>query len=212
MKKRMALWTINSVLAALWICFLGVEATSCDRDNCYHNNFQIDLYSEYPDSYGDTNVDLVTPGGIQVDTGGHAVNAKELDRRVNAIEECVLGVMRDVYAADLDIETQMAWGCYRDNFNAREKLKRDCLIIKVVSPAATSADGLWQLLNATAPDYLCEEKGLDPDAKHPCLYRVITVDENILVTPPALYLWDIVSIMTGCTQIWNNEFAKCAEL
>lgn len=211
MKKKAALWTINGILAMLWICVLGVESASCDRDNCYHNYFPTDQYSDYPDSYRDANVNAVTPGGIQVDTGGFTVDLEALDQRVNKIEECVLAVMRQKYAADLDIETQKAWGCWTDNFNARQKLKRDCLIIKVVPPAAMSADGLWQLLDATAPSYLCEEKGQTPDAAHPCRYRVITVDENILVTPPALYLWDIVNIMTGCTQIWNNEFAKCAE-
>lgn len=211
MKKKAALWTINGLLAMLWICVLGVESTACDRDDCYHNNFQTDQYSEYPESYRDANVNAVSPDGIQVDTGGYAVDLEELDDRVNKIEGCVLAVMRDEYAADLDTETQMAWGCWTDNFNERQKLKRDCLIIKVVPPAAMSTDGLWQLLDATAPDYLCEEKGQTPDAQHPCRYRAIVVDENILMTPPALYLWDIVSIMTGCTQIWNNEFAKCAE-
>lgn len=211
MKRKLALWTINTILTVFWVSFLGMETAACgDYDNCYHNNHPFSAFSKYPDSYGDVNVDAKTPSGIQVDTGGFAVDLKELDRRVAQIEECVLNVTRNDYAENLDIKTQMAWGCWTDNFNDRQKLKRDCLVIKVVSPAATSADGLWQLLAATAPDYLCEQKGQKPDAAHPCRYRVIVVDENILVTPPALYLWEIVSIMTGCTQIWNNEFAKCA--
>ncbi|MEK7508689.1 MAG: hypothetical protein AAB568_02440 [Patescibacteria group bacterium] len=221
MKKKMAFWTINTILAILWICVLGAQTTACDRDNCYHNYFPD--YSEYPDSYHDVNVDAKTPSGIQVDTGGFAVDLAELDRRVAKIEECVLSVMRNEYAKDLDIDTQMAWGCWTDNFNDRQKLKRDCLIIKLVPPIAYSEDGQWQLLDATAPQVLCKQKGLSPDAKNPCRYRVLTVDENILVTPPpdqgpgaeptsppAPYLWELVSIMTGCTQIWNNAFAKCA--
>lgn len=224
MKKKAALWTINGLLAMLWICVLGVESASCDRDNCYHNNHPFSAFSKYPDSYGDVNVDAKTPSGIQVDTGGFAVDLEDLDRRIAQTEECVLSVMNNEYAEDLDNKTAMNWGCNTKNFNDRQKLKRDCLIIKLVPPIAYSQDGIWQLLDATAPQERCEQKGLKPSAEHPCRYRVISVDENIIVTPPpdqrheveptvppAPYLWEIVSVMTGCTQIWNNEFAKCAE-
>ncbi len=221
MKRKAALWTINAILTILWICVLGTGNIGCDRDTCYHNNFQTDLYSDYPDFYHDATPDIITPDGIQVDSGGFPIDVNELDRRVNQIEECVLKVMKEEFPDDLTMKQQMKWGCYTDNFNNRGPLKRDCLIIKIVPPQYSKCSD-WLFLDAIAPDSFCIAKGLTPTPECPCRWRNSIIDENILLTtveirpdiplssPPAPYLWDIATMMTGCTQMWKMPFAKCA--
>ena len=85
---------------------------------------------------------------------------------------------------------------------------------QLVPPIAYSQDGQWPLGN-TAPVISLRRKRANTRC-HTLPLPHISVDENIIdtATDPAKglkqcrrsYLWEIVSVMTGCTQIWYNRY------
>jgi hypothetical protein len=154
---------------------------------------------------------LKTPKGILVDTTGvkTKVDLKKLDDRIDAMSVCLMDLMKA--KPKLNEKEKQAGNCNLDIFDGtKDPIKRDCLIIKVVPVYKMSANNEWQLLNAPAPDEVCMEKGLKPTVKHPCMWRSAIQDQNVLITPPALYLWDIVRMATGCNNMWKTHFSKCA--
>ena len=145
-----------------------------------------------------------TPGGVMVDASGIVLPAGALstiDARINAMEACVLDLRRagKVRVPDLD---------------------RRCIVVKVVPSAGMSHDGKYELLPATIPrdDQRCararDEKGLP--GKRDCSWRwglqerADSAGRTALVTPPALYLPELLRAWTD-TEYWDvPELARCA--
>ena len=180
---------------------------TCEKDNdCYENYYQtITDYSVNPNA--------TTPKGIQVDTGGYQVDLARIDGRIDKIWSCI----QDVTA--INPIPQPEWQCLKTKFSPDEKLKRDCLVIKMVKPFYTNlkcSEENWQFIGydekstegLKAPDALCEAKGLKPSKECPCMWRTAIQNENIIITPPDIYLWEI-GRLTSCNNVWHSPFAKC---
>jgi len=171
---------------------------------CYRTLFQPVIY---PPPKIEPNV--TTPAGfkLDVDLVKWNLDLKKLDARMLAIETCVLQVMKE-NPTPTD-EQRKVWGCSNKPWE-QVPIKKDCVIIKVMDPVISKCQSEWQLLpNAPAPDALCAAKGLQVTAECPCRWRAGTVDDYKVLTPPALYLWSVVEIMTGCVNAWGSPFAKC---
>lgn len=180
----------------------------CDSYNGYMNGFDV------PPGYDQlVNPNLITPGGIQVDTSDYATDVALLDERVEKTETCILRVMAENPVPD------PGWQCLAENYKP-EPLKRDYLIIKLVAPVWQCSN--WQLLPIPAPDEYCLVKDILPTPQCPCLWRTAIQDENIILTPPpetrpgipptsppAPYLWEIGRMMTSCNDTWHSPFAQC---
>lgn len=188
-------------LPALLLCACGTKT------DCYQNLFQnITNYGVEPNAK--------TPSGIRVDTGGYPINLQKLDKRIALIESCIQTIAESHPLADAD------WQCLKTEFRQQDKLKRDCLIIKIV-PSVYSKCSNWQFIDAKAPDKLCVAKGLVSAKECPCQWRTAIQDENIIITPPeetrntpptvpaTPYLWEIGRLMTSCNNVWASPFSQC---
>lgn len=147
---------------------------------------------------------MTTPAGYRLDTTDAVpdISLEILDIRLNNIEKCVLEVAKNNPVAKPE------WACLGNKLIA-EPIKKNCLLIKVVKPVMSKCS-TWQHIPVKAPDQLCRDKGLEPTAECPCLWRVAVQDDNILITPPAMHLWDIVRIMTSCNGMWSSPLAACS--
>lgn len=147
-----------------------------------------------------------TKGGLRLDLSEAPgpVDMDDLDRRVAAMTACL-----DEEAKKVGYRpTDRSWGCPR--FVDPGKWKRDCTVIKVVKAAPPSpCSPQWEFLPIAADPRLCEAKGLPPTPACPCRWRTVTQDGMYVITPPALYLWELGTIITGCLNIWSSPFAKC---
>lgn len=166
---------------------------------CYSNYFaNVTSYKIVPNA--------TTSKGIKVDTASNFnTDLEELDRRIDKIEACMLEEMRKLPL--LTEQQRQEWQCPDKGFIA-EELKRECVQIKVVS-AVVSECSAWQLLPVLAPNKLCLDKGVIPTIECPCRWRTVVQDDYRIITPPAMYLWELPRVMTGCNNIWKSPFAKC---
>jgi len=139
--------------------------------------------------------DMVTQSGTKVDSGGFAVDLEALDRRILAILECVRNVAEPA---------KPEWQCMRD----MPYTEPDCLVVKVVPPVVSECSD-WQFIGVAAPDSLCEAKGMVPTPKCPCMWRQVIQGDWTVVTPVAMYLWDVGRAATSCLGVWNTPYAKC---
>lgn len=171
---------------------------------CVHGGFQ--SITSYPFRTIHT-----TPKGIRVDDGmGYGADLAKLDARVDAMETCFREEMRKLPV--LTLEQQNAWGCQMvKGFGESWPLKRTCIWIKVVPPV-TSTCSDQQFIPAKAPDALCRAKGIEPTAECPCLWRTAIQDDRVIITPPAMYLWEIGRLWTLCNNVWASPFARCLSL
>jgi hypothetical protein len=176
--------------------FVGCKTTSCYRN--YFANVISPILS--------ISIDKRTLKGIGIDSGGYSVDTTKLDGRVDKIVACIQEVGKTIGMAS--IENATTWQCLRRDFSKMEDIKRSCLVIKIVPPVYSKCSD-WQFTGAKAPDAGCISKGLTPTAECPCMWRSAVQNDNILVTPPAMYIWDIGRIFTGCNNIWFSPFAKC---
>jgi hypothetical protein len=158
---------------------------------------------------------VTTPKGIKVDVDlvKWSIDLRRLDERFFAIDTCVKRAMAEV--PNPTAEQRAAWGCGRGAWDTGPIKLGNCIQIKVVDPETSKCHPEWQFLpGAPAPSVLCEAKGLTVTATCPCRYRAGVIDDYKLVTPPALYLWPLVNVLTKCTNPWGTEkqpspFAKC---
>jgi len=140
------------------------------------------------------NPTYVTKSGISVDSS-YPIDLDDLDRRLGLIRACIRAKM----AQELD----PSWQCL--GYRAIPPLS--CLTIKVVEPYPSCSE--WQLLPVPAPDQLCIDKGLTPTPECKCMWRNLVQDDWVIITPPALYLWEAASSLTGCRNIWKSNFVEC---
>lgn len=186
----------------LFIAILSIVIfVACGEDSsgrCYQNFYQnITNYEVSPD--------VVTPSGIKVDAGGYAVDLVALDARIAKIEACIQAAAAESLA--LSAEEKKSWQCLRE-VDSDQKLSRECLVIKVVTPTFSKCSD-WQFIGVMAPDEGCLAKGLTPTSECPCMWRTAVQDDNIVITPPAMYLWEVGRIMTSCNDVWHSPYAKC---
>ena len=179
-------------MKALWLFLLlsscGIEAP------CYDGRFE--NVTHYP-----VNPNHITASGVKVDDV-FGVDLVVLDERVRKIEDCLVEVAETVKVMKPE------WECI--TLPEPKPFNRDCLVIKVVAPIYSSCSD-WQFIDALAPQELCDEKGLTATPECPCRWRTAIQDNNVIITPPALYLWDLVRIYTSCNMIWDSPFAVCAD-
>jgi hypothetical protein len=168
--------------------------TACG-DHCPRNFFQnVTDYRVAP------TVSMITGWRIDSDIGFFTA-LTELDARMDKMDDCVLKVAAGIKSLN------PIWGCIRPL--PTQPFDRSCLIVKVVPPVY-SACSTWEHLPAEADPRFCRDKGLEPTLECPCLWRSAIQDDYVLVTPPAMYAWDIVRMYTGCNNLWGSPFAVCA--
>lgn len=170
--------------------------------DCYHNNFaNITHLNVKPN--------LKTPKGIKVDnSSGQEIDLDKIDSRIDSMEMCFKDIVKD----KLVLTDQQARDadCYRREFKLEDvTIKRNCLTLKIVKPVSSKCSD-WQFIGVKADsDKGCLDKGLKPTPECPCQWRVAIQDQNVLVTPPALYLWDIGRMVTSCNNVWKTPFTPC---
>jgi len=173
---------------------------SCDInrtiDQCYFNYYaNVGTWVVNPDK--------VTPSGIKIDSGGYLIDLEKIDKRIKNIEQCIIEVAKEYERKGFENQ----WQCIRPI--KPESLKRDCLMIKIVNPIYSNCGKDWEFIGIKAPDKLCEDKGLIITPECPCMWRTAIFQDNVIISPPALYLWELGRIITSCNAIWASEFAKC---
>jgi len=174
----------EELLLLLLLFFLLVK---CGPNNqCYRNGFtNITWYDISPD--------IALESGIRVDSGGWEIDTKKLDERLTSIDKCL-------------IDTAKEFG-YIDVLSG---LKTECIVIKVVDPVEGCSE--QQFIDVLAPEKLCKAKGVEPTPNCPCRWRTALQDDNVVITPPSIYLWEVVRMHTGLDLIWDTPFVKCAAL
>lgn len=151
-----------------------------------------------------------TSKGVKVDIAqGLKVDLVAMDGRLDKIESCLQGIPTFV----LTEEQRQAWSCPMRAWKPAP-LKRECLEIKVVHAVGSSCHPEWQFIDALAPEASCTAKGLQPTPECPCRWRAGIVDEYKIVTPPAMYLWNVTYVATACSNPWGtaalpSPFAAC---
>ena len=169
--------------------------SSCDDGKCLPN-----FYKDVT-SYKVNSTFIIN--GINIDKSEYInVDLSSLGKRLNNIEECIKKVISS-YEIIPD-----SWECVRKKI---ELQPRECIIIKIVPPIYSTCSD-WQFTNAYAPDELCIEKGFYPTKECPCRWRSAIQNDVVLITPPNLYLWDIIRIYTGCNNIWKSPLSQCTSL
>jgi hypothetical protein len=147
-----------------------------------------------------------TAKGMKVDASlVKVIDLAGIDARVDKIEACLLEQFRQ--HPTLTDKQRADWGCWPRTYKA-EPIKRDCITVKLVPPVPGCYG--WDMLPDLAPEGLCRAKGLEPTPTCPCRWREVIQGDYILVTTPTrLPMWDIVTIVTGCSNAWTSPFAAC---
>lgn len=181
------------------VLFLLLLPACGDPPDCYQNYYQNITNFE-------VNPDMATESGIRVDSGGFKVDLFNLDVRIGMMEWCIGGIMlNNPHPSPEDLRK---WQCLRKNFVGAEKLKRSCLVIKVIPPNISKCTGV-ENIGVPAPEEYCLIKGMQPKPECPCMWRTAVQDDSVIVTPPAMYLWELGRVMTSCNDIWKSPFADC---
>lgn len=148
----------------------------------------------------------VTPKGLQID--GSEVKVTDLDRiehRVDKIEACLKPLL--IKYKMLTEEQRVRCGCIPREYK-ESWIKRECIKIKLVEPVKGCFDR--DLLPDKAPDSYCASKGLVPTEKCPCRWREVIQGDNIIVTTSTqMAMWDVVTVVTECSKVWESPFAAC---
>jgi hypothetical protein len=160
----------------------------------------------FEDKYYDVKSNITTPKGWHVDATEQSFDVAAFDARMDKIETCLLGLMTEYKT--LTEDQRVKWGCWPRGYDPKP-LSRDCLEFKIVPAVKGCSD--WQFTKVLAPDAGCLAKGITPTPTCPCRYRTYVQGNRIVVTPPALYLWEVTRIVTGCSGAWSSPFAKCME-
>jgi hypothetical protein len=142
-----------------------------------------------------------------VDAGSFDIDLVKLDQAIDWMESCLANVGKEMIVPT--VEERYLWSCVYDDFRNLH-VNRECLKIKIV-PAVTSTCSSWQFLDVKADQALCDRKGLVANKDCPCRWRMAIQDDQVVVTPPAIYLWDLGRIVTGCSNIngYATPFSKC---
>jgi len=179
--------------------FIALLFTACEsKSDCYQN------YYENITNY-EINSNISTKLGIRVDSSDYKVDLQELDNRITKIENCIKQVALEV--ENTPQNEKKKWQCLHD-VDPNTGLKYKCIVIKIIAPHYSKCSD-WQFIGVKAPDQYCLDKGITPTVDCPCMWRTAIQDNNHIITPPALYLWEIGRIMTSCNNIWYSPFAKC---
>lgn len=170
-------------------------------EQCYFNHYS--NYSNYTVS-----VEGETPAGIAYDSTGHALDAAEVDRRVDAVEACLTKLYPD---GVLPESVRQAGSCLWAKLRFGTTVKRQCLTVKIAPDWHWSCDGKQQVFSCNAPEAGCLAKGRVPTPECPCCWRGLVQDETTLVTTPDLHLLtaDLIRVVTSCNNIWVPGLQEC---
>lgn len=143
---------------------------------CYHNNYlNVTDYEIQPD--------LITLGGVEVDTSWQEVNIIAIDQAVEELEECL-----------------------------STDIRRECLTIKIAPDWYTSPCSGEQLFPCRISEVVCLDKGVVPTKLCPCNCRAVIQDETTIITTPNLLLLkaELARMITGVNNPWvDEEIAAC---
>lgn len=198
--------TVISIVGVVGIIGTVFSLLTVD-DHCHENHFQNISKYVFTKTHG-------TKSGIEIDL--KEVNKRDtidlgiLDTRINLIVSCIKDVGNNI--GTITDQEKAKWACVANVFDIKfidQKLK--CLKVKVVEPILSKCSE-WQFLDLeTSNDQPCLDKGIKPTRECPCRWRTAIQDDCIVVTPTALYLWDIGRALTSCNNIWVSPFAKCLD-
>lgn len=200
------MFTVAAVVLGLllWFFILISPFLGCQGNACYINYYE-DVSGAFKVAPTKS-----TPSGVLVDDSEvPAVDMLALDTRIDAMEGCFLAAAKNL--PEPTPEQLWNWQCIR-NPKYIEPIKRGCITIKVVPPVLSQCQTEYQLLPVKADDKLCEAKGLKPTPQCPCLWRTIILHDTTIITPPALYLWELPRAWSGCNNLWFSPFSHCLTL
>ena len=206
-EKRTAVYAICSLLVVvLWAGMGGYyywKYINLPYKNCYSYPYSdVSSFSIKPN--------LKTKSGIDIDnTSGIDIDLDKIDYRLSSIETCMKDTLLKLSTITKD--NLKEWGCTND-FPKDVSIKRNCIIIKVVPAVISPCTTEWQFIGIKAPDAGCLSKGLITTKECPCQWRTVIQGNSVIVTPPAMYLWEIPKLITGCSMLWKSPFAKCLTL
>ncbi len=167
---------------------------------CYHNNYQ--TLKRYP-----VNFTQMTSMGIGVDSTGQKVDLAIIDRLTSQLDIC----LEKSFKANPTITSELAKKADCRTDVGVPRVRFDNIYIKTCFKVKVPNDWEYskcypeeQLLPISAPDALCEAKGLHPTPECPCRWRVETQDDYIIVSPPNLKLFkaELARMVTGCNNVW----------
>ena len=188
---------LASMFSLLFCINCRQEQGEC-RNNFYENQFDYKI-----------NADKITDGGIEVDDSGQDIDLSLIDKLTEEVEQCLLEQFGEKLKIPKDVS--LTGQCMFDSFNL--PAPRSCFKVKIPSEWTLSCDGSQQVLLTTAPQYLCNQKGLAPNQDCPCRWRAGIQEGNNIVTTPSFYLYKdpLIRIITGCNNPWGHEkLAVCA--
>jgi hypothetical protein len=176
-----------------------------------YNPYAHDLYqnvSNYPINYTQH-----TTKGIAVDDE-FQLDLTDIDKRTDDVEACLSHLFPNgVIPNDVVVNGQ----CISNHFDTT--IHREYIGVKLAPDWSWTPDacdtigwGKQQVFGCgTAPDNLCQEKGLVVSAECPCCWRGAIQDNSVIITTPDLHLFDndLIRLVSGCSSIWNNELSNC---
>lgn len=157
----------------LLILFCGLLLTC--QEPCYYNSYlSITEYEE--------DIDLQTAKGIQVTSNNQEIDLIEIDRQVDALENCL-----------------------------NQSIRRECFRILVAPDWYISKCSGQELFPCRMPIKVCEDKDIIITEECPCNCRAIIQDENIIIVTPNLYLLraELARMVTGINNPWIPPIGSC---
>lgn len=149
---------------------------------------------------------------------------KLIDERIIRFESD----MRNI-AYTLPSELPKEWGCKNNQIDPEKVFDWSCLVIKVIDPVISKCSVMgdpskideyswlpekgWplELSGVSAPAEGCTDKGLVPTEECPCQWRTLMQDGHVIITPPTIYLWNLMTFWTGCQgNMWATPFKEAA--
>lgn len=176
---------IKRLLPFLFLSACGGE--ECCRINNFQNITNLPFHTSH-----------ISPSNIQIDAGNMNINIPLMDKRISNIADCIKSIEQPA---------EPSWDCVYP----LPTYDLSCLKVKVVPPTL-SACSSWEFIGVPAPNELCEAKGLTPSSECPCMWRLAVQDDWTIITPSALYFWDVGRVLTSCNNIWETPYEKCLML
>lgn len=197
-------WIKSKFGIIIFLClFLCVSDLRCHNCSEYSWGYPANKF----DSYSVNNIQL-TPKGIQFDPSGQDISPLLIDHLTDEVEECLIKHFPNAKLSD-HVYTYAT--CESKSIDI--PIERSSFVVKITNDWVLSCDKSDQLLQTTADDIGCYQKGLIPTQECPCRYRAGIKCPNILITTPSMYLYKdvLIRFVTSCQNTWSvDELSECA--